>query len=457
MSGQIFSPRRIRTLAGGNAQFGRPVLCFLSRALRAWENPALDFAVQKANERQTGVWVLVVLDPACPRMFSRHPSFFFDGLADLAAGLRRRRIPLRIQTGDAVSAVLENTREACMLVCDEHPEPWARRQRELLAKRAGVPVMAVEADALVPPQVAADHAHVAARTLRPAIWRLMDEFLPYEADLEVRFPLADAPETGKETLADPTKLDSLRIPEWDFSLETKVRPMGGQKNARIRLMNFVQKNLNDYPEMHHRADLDVSSGLGPYLRCGHLGIHEVVRACRDAKGPGADAFLEQVIVRRELAINAAWFHPAYGSAGMIPEWARRTLTARPRRCQAVSFGEMENACTPDEAWNAAMMELKSCGTMHNYMRMYWGKQVLYWSENFEEAFYQLLKWNDTYFWDGCEPNGTVGVAWVFGLHDRPFAARDGFGLVRSMTPSGLARKFDVGAYVKRVRRKLASL
>ncbi len=205
--------------------------------------------------------------------------------------------------------------------------------------------------------------------------------------------------------------------------------------------------------MHHCADVDRTSGLGPYLRCGHLGIHEVVQACRAVGGPGADAFLEQVVVRRELAINAAWFHKEYGSSGMIPAWARKTLAERARRPSGVFLRTWRRPARRMKR-GTAMLEMKLCGTMHNYMRMYWGKQVLYWSENIEDAFSQLLKWNDTYFWDGCEPNGTVGVAWVFGLHDRPFVAREGFGVVRSMTPSGLARKFDVKHYMQRVAKKL---
>lgn len=455
MNNNIFSPRRVRVLSTANARANRPVLCLLSRALRAWNHPALDFAIQVANERKTGIWVLVVLDPACPRVFSRHPIFFLEGLADVTAGLQERRIPLVIQIGDTLTTVLQHAMHASMVVCDEHPEPWGRRQRELLSVHAGIPVVAVESDALVPPCIVANHAHRNARALRSAIWRLIPEFLPYQADLDVRFPMQNAPDIKNGTLVEPTQLDSLRVPGWDFSLETCERPTGGQTAARLRLTDFVRTNLHNYHEMHHRADLDVSSKLGPYLRCGHIGIHEVVQVCQAVGGPGADAFLEQVIVRRELALNASWFHPSYGTTGMIPDWARKTLTERSRRPSGISFQDMHDACTPDEAWNSAMIEMKMCGTMHNYMRMYWGKQVLYWSNNIDEAFLHLLKWNDRYFWDGCEPNGTVGVAWVFGLHDRPFGARDGFGLVRSMTPSGLARKLDVNAYKRHVTRKVS--
>ncbi len=451
MKKEIFSMRRMRMLASSQPRHGKPVLCWLSRALRPFMNPALDFAVETANEHGAGVWALVVADPACPRTYSRHPAFFFDGLAELAAGLRERGIPLLALAGDTVETVVAAMRKSSVLVCDEHPEPWARQLRAEIARRADIPVLAVEADALVPPLVAADHAHAAARTIRPVLHRLLPEFLPYEADREVRFPLMQAPDSESGTLLDAGHPDSIRIPGWDHSLETRARPRGGQKEARKKLAHFIETNLHHYHEMHHRADLDAASGLGPYLRCGHLGVHEIVRACEKAPGPGSEAFLEQVIVRRELSLNAAWFHPGHATEAMVPAWAVRALESRPRQRQQVSFADMEAACTPDEAWNAAMLEMKVCGTMHNYMRMYWGKQVLYWSANWKEAYQFLLQSNDRYFWDGCEPNGTVGVAWVFGLHDRPFVAREGFGVVRSMTPSGLSRKFDVDAYVRRAR------
>ncbi len=87
--------------------------------------------------------------------------------------------------------------------------------------------------------------------------------------------------------------------------------------------------------------------------------------------------------------------------------------------------------------------------MHNYMRMYWGKKILEWSRTPEEAFDTALWLNNKYELDGRDPNGFVGAAWCFGLHDRPWTERAVFGTVRYMNANGLRRKFDIQAYIER--------
>jgi deoxyribodipyrimidine photo-lyase len=86
------------------------------------------------------------------------------------------------------------------------------------------------------------------------------------------------------------------------------------------------------------------------------------------------------------------------------------------------------------------------------MRMYWGKKILEWSESPEAAFSTTLALNNKYFLDGRDPNSYTGAAWVFGLHDRPWAERPVFGKVRYMAASGLERKCDPQAYVRKVER-----
>jgi deoxyribodipyrimidine photo-lyase len=115
---------------------------------------------------------------------------------------------------------------------------------------------------------------------------------------------------------------------------------------------------------------------------------------------------------------------------------------------------MENSQTHDEYWNAAMREMKYTGFMHNYMRMYWGKKILEWSGTPEQAFRTALYLNNKYFLDGRDPNSYTGVAWLFGLHDRPFKERNIFGKVRYMAASGLERKCDIKSYVKKVNNRI---
>ena len=443
-----FSGRLVRRLNSLPVRPGRPIVYWMQRSLRGWNNPALNTAIELANEQRTGLWVLFVINGRYPEANSRHFTFLLEGLADAQAALRERSIPLVVRVGEFADEVHLGAQEAGALVCDEHPELVGRALREAVGLRTACAALAVEGDAVIPPAVLADHAHIGARTIRPAVHRLLPEFLQWASEPELRGPAVHPPLQSVEFAA-AGFLDQLGVPALpDVSRFFR----GGQTEARRRLARFIGRHLAGYADAHHRADLDVSSDLSPWLHFGNIGPVEVALAARQAgPGPGVDAFLEQVIVRRELAINVARFLPDYGTPAMVPAWAQKTLDEHASPWgELVSPAQMEACETPDPAWNAAMKDMKIRGTMHNYMRMYWGKQVLLWSGSWREAFGTLLRLNNRYFLDGRDPNGTTGVAWVFGLHDRPFGRRPVFGAVRSMTPGGLTRKFDVAAYIRKV-------
>ena len=161
--------------------------------------------------------------------------------------------------------------------------------------------------------------------------------------------------------------------------------------------------------------------------------------------------MEELIVRRELAMNHVFYEPAYDDFAAMPEWARKTLAAhagdpRPHLYRREQFEAGE---THDRYWNAAMTEMRATGYMHNHMRMYWGKKILEWSASPEEAFDTVLRINNRYFLDGRDANSFTNVAWVFGLHDRPWGPRNVFGNVRSMGQNTF-KKFDADAYVRTV-------
>jgi len=116
--------------------------------------------------------------------------------------------------------------------------------------------------------------------------------------------------------------------------------------------------------------------------------------------------------------------------------------------------ELEYAKTHDEYWNAAQIQMLRYGKMHGYMRMYWGKKILQWSESPEQAYAVAIYLNNKYELDGRDPNGFAGVAWCFGKHDRPWGERNIFGKVRYMVYSGLKRKFDMEKYMNELKFKL---
>jgi len=194
--------------------------------------------------------------------------------------------------------------------------------------------------------------------------------------------------------------------------------------------------------------------MSPYLHFGQISPLEITLEISKTRSRSKEAYLEELIVRRELSMNFVHYNETYDSYDSIPQWARKTLRAhqKDRRDYLYRREEFEQGKTHDPYWNAAQKEMVVTGKMHGYMRMYWGKKILEWSKTPQEAFETALYLNNKYELDGRNPNGFTGVAWCFGKHDRPWGERAIFGNVRYMNEGGLKRKFDAEKYVEKIRR-----
>jgi deoxyribodipyrimidine photo-lyase len=234
---------------------------------------------------------------------------------------------------------------------------------------------------------------------------------------------------------------------------------GGTDHGLRHLNMFISRNLAGYEKDRNKPELSATSMLSPYLHFGHLGPHTVALAIQEADAPKSakDAYLEQLIVRRELAINFVRFNPDYDNFESGPDWAHKTLAEHagdPRRLYTEK--QMEEARTEDPLWNAAQQQMVYAGWMHNYMRMYWAKKILEWSKSPSEAFRLAVYLNDKYFVDGRDPNGYAGIAWaIVGKHDRPWFDRPIFGQVRYMAFNSTSKKFNSKLYIEQMA-KLAA-
>jgi deoxyribodipyrimidine photo-lyase len=247
----------------------------------------------------------------------------------------------------------------------------------------------------------------------------------------------------------------LRTLQLDRSVSPVGRFRGGTSEARRRVREFVAAKLDGYAAARSEPGAFYCTQISPYLHFGQISPVEIALAVRGA-GTGADAdrlaYLDELIVRRELAANFVEFEPRYDDYACVPGWARATLEAHrsDRRRHIYGRDQLEDARTHDPYWNAAMREMRDTGFMHNYMRMYWGKKILEWSAEPEAAFRTILCLNNRYFLDGRDANSYANVAWIFGVHDRPWPERPVFGKVRYMNARGLERKFDMAAYLRAV-------
>ncbi len=449
-------PQRIHCRRQAIDPDGHFVLYWMQQAQRAEDNQALDFALALAAERGLPIRVLFALTDSFPEANLRHYAFMLEGLDDVRRTLVDRHIPFALRLGNPPALVVEAARQAVALVMDRGYLRVQRQWRSAVLAAVDCQVFEVEAEVVVPVELASDRAEIAARTLRPKIWRHLAALVGEApgAD-ELPPPGPPAADSDWPGLAGTPPAMLANLPHLDRSVPPAPGWQAGTAAAKQRLREFLAKRLADYAERRNQPGEDLGSGLSPYLHFGQISPAYVVRQVQAAASvPEAAraAFLEELVVRRELAINHCHFNDRYDQFAGLPTWAQASLDAHADdpRPTLYSPNQLEQAQTEDPYWNAAQREMLVSGHMHGYMRMYWGKRLLEWHATPQEAFATAIRLNNRYQLDGRDPNGFVGVAWCFGLHDHPWPERPIFGTVRCMKPSGLQRKFDMTAYLARV-------
>lgn len=444
-------PGRVRVLKAGGAGPG-PVVWWLSRDQRARDNWALLFAQELALAARVPLIAVFCLVPAFLGATLRQYGFLLRGLAETARDLAELQVPLIILQGEPateVPRVLQDVR-AGALVTDFDPLRLKRAWKGAVAARVALPFYEVDAHNIIPCWLASPKQEWAAYSFRPKVRRALPEFLthfpeirehPHRADIAHRMPAVD------ELLAG-LPVDH-RVPEVGW-----IAP-GEAAGARL-LARFLERKLAAYDQDRNDPNRDGQSNLSPYLHFGQLSAQRVALAAlgADVPPPAREAFLEELIVRRELADNFCLYQPLYDRFAGFPAWAQKTLNDRradPRE-YVYSPEDFESAATHDDLWNAAQREMLQTGKMHGYLRMYWAKKILEWSPTPEAALETAIYLNDRYELDGRDPNGYVGVAWsIGGVHDRAWKERPVFGKIRYMSRSGRQGKFAVQDYVARFR------
>jgi deoxyribodipyrimidine photo-lyase len=453
----LVHPDRIRRLSPHHRepQDGRYVLYWMQRAQRAEHNDALEHAARLANEHGLPLLVCFGLAAEYPAATARHYRFMLEGLAQTASALRRRGIGFVLRVGQPPEVAARLADDAAVVVTDRAYERHLVEWRERLVREVRCPVDEVESDVVVPVDVASDKREYAARTIRPKLLRRLDDDLEELSTTSLDHELREIP-------ASELDLEDLDAVLGALGLEVEDEPHvflhGGTAQARARLRDFLQDGLDGYAERRPDPVDPRVSHLSPYLHFGQISPVAVALAVRGAGAAraDADAFIEELVVRRELAANYVRHEPDYDRYAALPAWARTTLDEHRHDAREVVYtaAELEAGRTHDQAWNAAMAQMRETGYLHNHLRMYWAKQVLLWVESPEHAFRTLLELNDRHFLDGRDVSSVANVAWVLGLHDQAFGERPVSGKTRPMTRSGLDRKIDVAAWLAHVRATL---
>ena len=416
----------------------------------------------------------------------RMHALVLQGMADNARTCEKygvRYFPYVEPAPDAGKGLLAGLAEkACVVVTDDFPCFFLPHMIASAAKKLLVLLEAVDSNGLLPmyaTQQVAQRAFDFRRYLQKELPKHIRE-VP-QADALAKAKLVSAAEIPKtiakkwpaaspELLA--ADLEALRSLPIDHSVGQGYLK-GGHGEARKHMLDFLDKKLPHYAEQRNEPELDMGSGLSPYLHFGFLSVHEVlVELARREKwkpeklalrvngaregwwnmSPAAEGFLDELITWREAGYNFASHRQDYAGYESLPDWAKKTLQehAKDEREHIYTSEEFEAGRTHDALWNAAQMQLVREGRIHNYLRMLWGKKILEWSRSPQEAAEIMIHLNNKYGLDGRNPNSYSGIFWVLGRYDRPWGPiRPIFGTIRYMSSENTARKVSVKNYIKK--------
>ena len=443
------NPHRIYLLQDGERKSG-PVIYWMSRDQRVHDNWALLFAQNLAKENNSELAVVFNLVPDFLEATIRQYGFMLKGLQQLKKELEKYNIPFFLLKGKPEKTISNFIKEnnASVIVSDFDPLRIKRVWKRDLAKKTNIPFYEIDAHNIVPCKYVSQKIEFGAYTIRPKIHKALPEFL----DEFPKLLKMKKPDTLRHIKIDWEKVKkNLKV---DFSVKEVDWIIPGEKEAKKVLRKFIHKKLDSYDGQRNDPTKDAQSNLSPYLHFGQISAQRIALEVYKLKNhsKSIEAFLEELIVRRELSDNFCYYNTKYDSFDGFPEWAKKTLNEhrKDKREFIYSLRQFEKAKTQEDLWNAAQKQLAETGKLHGYMRMYWAKKILEWSKSPEDALRISIYLNDKYELDGRDPNGYVGCAWsIGGVHDRAWTERNVFGKIRYMNYNGCKRKFDVGTYIKK--------
>jgi deoxyribodipyrimidine photo-lyase len=336
---------------------------------------------------------------------------------------------------------------AGLLICDFSPLKLKKRWKSKILEECEIAFHEVDTHNIIPCWMTSPKQEYAARTIRPKISKLKNEFMEEIPQIKKQKNQIDNNDIDWDKFYNKLKLDnSVSQVNWIKS---------GGNYAFKQMEYFIVNNLTNFMAFRNDPNKNANSDLSPYLHFGQISAQRIALEINKSNASNSikEAFLEELIVRKELSDNYIFYNDNYDSIEGFPEWGRKTLNIHrnDRREYIYSLEEFEQGLTHEDLWNAAQIEMVKTGKMHGYMRMYWAKKILEWSESPDDAQKICIFLNDKYELDGRDPNGYVGINWsIGGLHDRPWRERPIFGKVRYMSKSGCKRKFDIDRYIQNI-------
>ena len=442
------SMTRIRLLKKGKGKSG-PIIYWMSRDQRVNDNWALLHAQNLALQMNVPLAVLFCLVPEFLGATIRQYVFMLKGLKEVEQNLKKLDIAFHLIKGQPEKELVKFIKRYRIgtLVTDFDPLKIKKTWKRNVAKAIDIPFYEIDTHNVVPCWVASSKQEFGAYTLRPKMKRLLPLFLEEFPKLK-RHHVSWGPP--------PSEIDwdaVLRRLRVDRTVAEVDWIIPGEKAAKKVLKHFTKNKLRHYGDIRNDPNQDGQSDLSPYVHFGQIAPQRIALEVKKSNAPEKmkEAFLEELIVRRELSDNFCFYNAHYDQFDAFPQWAQKTLCMHrsDKRTHLYALEELEKGETHDPLWNAAQMEMAIKGKMHGYMRMYWGKKILEWTHSPEEALKIAIHLNDKYELDGRDPNGYTGIAWcIGGTHDRAWGDRPVFGKIRYMSYNGCKSKFNAAEYIK---------
>ena len=442
----MIDPSRIRTLKAG-AFGGKAVLYWMIRDKRVSDNWSLLVAQQIAIKNKVPLIVCFQFIGKFPDSNIRQNGFLFKGLLETRHTLQKLNIEFLFLQGrpEKVINQLIEKRSIGTVVVDHNPLKVYRKRIKRVIGKTNIPFYQVDAHNIVPCWKASGKKEYAAYTIRPKIKNNLKRYL------------MDMPQVIRHPYGNPQMKDlSLNSILSGIVQDSTVKEVDWVNPGEIAAKDILSKlktKLKGYSSNRNDPTKAALSDLSPYFHFGHIAPQRVAWEIHKSKlqKEDKDAFLEEMIIRRELSDNFCEYEPEYDQFEGFHAWSQKTLNEHrnDEREYIYPLGQFEAAETHDDLWNAAQNEMKITGKMHGYMRMYWAKKILEWTPSPEIAQQIAIDLNDKYELDGRDPNGYTGIAWsIGGIHDRAWFERPIFGKIRYMNYNGCKSKFDVMKYIE---------
>ncbi len=440
---------RILTLNKAEIRPGN-VVYWMSRDQRINYNHALLCAQEFAIQFKSKLYVIFNVVPEFLGATYRQYSFMLGGLKKLESELKNYNIIFKVLLGNPEETINKFIRkhDISLLITDFDPLRVKRTWKSKISKSIDVPFLEVDTHNIVPAFYVSAKKELGAFTFRRKILNVLNEFLVSPGDV-IAHPFNN-PREVRDSFIDWEKVDG------SLKVDRTVGPVDlfepGERHAQDVLKRFINHRLYRYHLERNNPMAQAISDLSPYLHFGHISSLEVALRVMEAEVDqyAKEVFLEQLIIRKELSDNFCLYEENYDNIEGLPAWGKESLEKHKKDVREYIYNleAFEHANTHDPLWNAAQRQMLKEGKMHGYMRMYWAKKILEWSESPEAALEISIYLNDKYELDGRDPNGYTGILWsIGGLHDRPWKERPIFGKIRYMSYNGLRRKFDVNAYI----------